>query len=196
MVQTMQPITRHLSIIAVDPGINLGVASLHYNYETKEVIVNDATTFVLAQYIDAFLSEVEQSRGIEVARTLAVEQILYQYCDNYLPDILVHETAFSSHGRVRFGNAVESFARLRENILAIKLAAYNFDTNLQVFTVNPVTVKYTVVGKKGNDKDDISSNLVKLSDLKIDCKTDHLDQHGWDAIAIGYTFIKKHVKGV
>ena len=185
-----------IKIVAVDPGNNMGLSFLEFNRESGRVKALDSHTILLDKYISNYYPELLDSHGTLLARTFAVGKIIGKYCDAWVPDFLVHETAFSAHGRGRFGNSVESFAVLRENILAIKLAAMNHDVSLKIVPINPQTVKYAVAGKQSNDKDDISEALVKLPDLDIECETKFLDQHSWDSMAIGYTFVKKNIMGV
>ena len=185
-----------LNIVSHDPGKSLGCAFLDVDTETKLVVARDAMTADLDKLIENYHPELLSSHGKLLARTFMVNKIVGKYCDAWEPDFLVHETAFSAHGRKGFGNAVEAFASLRENILAIKLAAMNYDITLPIKPINPSTVKYAVMGDKSSDKSEIKSGLLALPDLTITFDTQHLDQHGWDAIAIGYTFIKKQILGV
>lgn len=182
---------RQIKIVAIDPGVNMGMSALAFNRETQMMEVIDALTVNVDDYIKHYLSELEFYLGTEIARAKAVEKIIYNFCNAHCPDYLAHETAFSSHGRSRFGNAVQSFGRLSENILAIKLASFYFDSSMPIIEVNPTTVKFTVVGVKNNNKDDVSSALKELDDIILTDECDSLDQHGWDSIAIGYTFAKK-----
>lgn len=192
MEQTSQRILR---IVSIDPGINLGLACLEFNVDTNTVTALDSHTVVIDNYIKYYLPEMLEQHGTLLARTYAVGKVVSKYCSGWIPDFLAHETAFSSHGRSKFGNSVESFANLRENILAIKLGAVSYDSALKIVPVNPQTVKYAVIGKQNNDKADIAQGLQSLTDLVLDCETKFLDQHGWDAIAIGYTFVKKNILG-
>lgn len=194
MEQTTQP--QILKVVSVDPGNNLGIAFLEVNLDTCQVVARDATTVVLDKVINKYHPELVDTHDTLLARTFTVNQVVNRYCNAWEPDYIAHETAFSAHGRRGFGNSVESFASLRENILAIKLAAMQYDTGLIIVPINPSTVKYAVAGQKSDDKDQISKALKNLEDLELDCDTRYLDQHGWDAIAIGYTFIKKQILGV
>lgn len=185
-----------LRIVAVDPGNNMGLSFLEFDRDTMRVKCVDSHTVVIDRHIEVYWSELLATHGTLLARTYAIGKIVGKYCDGWTPDFLVHETAFSAHGRRGFGNSVESFASLRENILAIKLATMSANTSIRIIPINPQTVKYAVAGKQSNDKDDISNALRKLPDLDIECDTEFLDQHSWDSMAIGYTFVKKNILGV
>lgn len=192
MEQTSQQVLR---IVSVDPGINLGLSCLEFDLVTKRVKALDSHTVIIDNYIKYYMEELLEQHGTLLARTFAVNKVVGKYCEGWQPDFVVHETAFSSHGRSRFGNAVESFACLRENILAIKLAAVNYDSSIKIVPINPQTVKYAVINKQNNIKEDIAEGLRALPDLDIECETKFLDQHAWDSMAIGYTFVKKNILG-
>lgn len=133
--------------------------------------------------------------GTLLARTFTIGKYLGKYCEKHEPDYGCHETAFSAHGRRNFGNSVESFAKLRENILAIKLGMVQHDQEMPIVAINPQTVKYAVVGVQSSDKSQVTAAILAKEDLDITFDTQYLDEHGWDALAIGYTFIKKQILG-
>lgn len=189
--------TSHLirKVVSVDPGNNLGLACFEVNLATKQIVAIDAQTLVIDDVIKHFHEEMLDIHGTLLTRTFVIGKYLRSYCDKHEPDFGAHETAFSAHGRSRFGNSVESFAKLRENILAIKLAMMNYDGSMPIIPVNPQTVKYAVVGEQSSDKSKITKALLSKEDLTITFDTQYLDEHGWDALAIGYTFIKKQMLG-
>lgn len=193
MVKTHPQILR---VVGVDPGNYLGLSELEVDVETGLITVRDALTNDLDRLIGAHNPELLETHGKLLARTFMINRVVGNYCNSWEPDFIAHETAFSAHGRSKFGNAVESFACLRENILAIKLAAMNHDNSLRIIPINPMTVKYAVAGVQSSDKTSISDSLKVKDDLIIAMNTSYLDQHAWDAIAIAYTFIKKQILGV
>lgn len=184
-----------LRIVCVDPGINLGVSCLEVDVTTKQITTLDTHTLSLNDIANAHYSEMVESQGLVVTRIVVIEDALKKYASFWLPDFIVHETAFSAHGR-RFGGSIESFASLRENILGIKLAACRYDPTLPVIAVNPSTVKYCVVGEKSDDKNQMKLGLLSKTDLDLSSvNVDELDQHAIDSIGIGYTFIQKQIFG-
>lgn len=185
-----------LNVVGIDPGNSLGTACLSVDTESGQVTAHDATTVKIDDVIKYYHGSMLEVQGVLLTRTYVIGQVVNKYCQGWEPDYFCHETAFSAHGRERFGNSVESFASLRENILAIKLAALQYEPTMVIAPVNPNTVKYAVMDHKSSDKSEISTALKALPDLKILFNTEHLDQHGWDAIAIAYTFIKKRILGV
>lgn len=192
----MESTSRTLKIVAVDPGNNLGMACLEVDLDSKMIKAIDAHTLVLDDVLAYYHAEIVETHGNLLARTFAINKYLQKYCDKHEPDYGAHETAFSAHGRVRFGNSVESFAKLRENILAIKLAMMHHSSTMAIIPINPQTVKYAVVGAQSGDKSAVTKALLAKEDLTLDFDHKYLDEHGWDAIAIGYTFIKKQILGV
>lgn len=185
-----------IKVCSVDPGINLGLACLEVNVDAKTIKVIEAETLVIDDIAKYHYPEILETQGVLLTRTFIINKYVGKYCEKHDVDFVVHETAFSSHGRVRFGNAVESFAKLRENILAIKLAAMNYCSRIPIVPVNPMTVKMVVCGHQSSDKDQVSKSLLAKEDLEIDFDPKYLDEHGWDAMAIGYSFIKKRLLGV
>ena len=64
----------------------------------------------------------------------------------------------------------------------------------KLFAINPTSVKMCVVGEKSNDKNAVTSALLKDSQLNFsNVDTNKLDQHSADAIAIGVTCIRNHL---
>lgn len=191
----MELTSRLLKIVAVDPGNNLGMACLEVDLSTGLITAIDAHTLVIDDIIKTYHEELVEKHGTLLARTHTIGKYLVKYCEKHEPDYGCHETAFSAHGRSRFGNSVESFAKLRENILAIKLGMMQYDQEMLIAPINPQTVKYAVVGAQSSDKSQVSAAIKAKEDLNITFDTQYLDEHSWDALAIGYTFIKKQILG-
>ena len=185
-----------LNVVGIDPGNSLGTACLSVDTETCQITAHDSTTVDIDNVIKYYHEEMLSVHGTLLTRTYVIGEVVGKYCQAWEPDYFCHETAFSAHGRQKFGNSIESFASLRENILAIKLASMKYEPTLPICPVNPNTVKYAVMDHKSSDKAEIATALKALPDLTIMFNTDNLDQHGWDAMAIAYTFIKKRILGV
>ncbi len=185
-----------LRFISVDPGVNLGVSCLEVNLKTRKILVLDSHTLKLNDIADGYYADLVEHQGLALARIIIIEDALKKYIEHWVPDYAVHETAFSAHGR-QFGGSIESFASLRENILGIKLAICRYNRTLPIIAINPSTVKYVVVGVKSDDKDQIKKALITKEDLDLsNVDLEYADQHELDSIAIGYTFVHKHVFGV
>lgn len=191
----MELTSRLLKIVSVDPGNNLGMACLEVDLSTGMITAIDAHTLVIDDVIKTYHEELLEMHGTLLARTFTIGKYLGKYCEKHEPDYGCHETAFSAHGRLKFGNSVESFAKLRENILAIKLAMMQHNPEMPIAAINPQTVKYAVVGVQSSDKSAVTKAILAKEDLNITFDTQYLDEHGWDALAIGYTFIKKQILG-
>lgn len=183
-------------VIAVDPGVNLGLACIEVDMNNRELKVLDAHTCSLNKVAEEDFPELIELVGIQLTRIHLMNKVIGKYIRCWDPDYLTHETAFSAHGRGMNSGSIESFASLRENILGIKMASLNADQNIPIIPTNPSTVKYRVIGKKNSDKDQMLDGVKSLSDLDSTLvDLDKLDQHGVDAIAIGYTFIIDKIFG-
>lgn len=191
----MELTSRLLKIVSVDPGNNLGMACLEVDLSTGMITAIDAHTLVIDDVIKTYHEELLEMHGTLLARVFTIGKYLGKYCEKHEPDYSCHETAFSAHGRRNFGNSVESFAKLRESILAIKLAMMQHNPEMLIAAINPQTVKYAVVGAQSSDKSAVTKAILAKEDLNISFDTQYLDEHGWDALAIGYTFIKKQILG-
>lgn len=178
-----------MRILSIDPGVNMGFAVLDYDGMMIDVL--DVYTCKIDNHVEHHLSDILRVNGITVARSMAIDELVTHMLNKWQVDYLCHETAYSSHGRMNFGrNVVEPFAKLRENILSIVLAYARYDRLNGAFPINPMTVKSVVVGERSNDKDAVYKALMQKTDITYQCSTANLDQHSWDAIAIGYTFLK------
>lgn len=186
----------NIRFVSIDPGVNLGISCLEVEVATKRTIVLDSHTLRLNDVANAHYAELVEAQGLPLARIIIIEDALKKYLAHWTPNYVIHETAFSAHGR-RFGGSIESFASLRENILGIKLAACRYDNTLPIIPINPSTVKYVVAGEKSDDKEMIKKALIDKVDLDLsNVSLEFADQHELDSIAIGYTFVHKHIFGV
>ena len=179
-----------LRLVAIDPGNNLGSAVIDFDYDGKELIVQDFYTLNLARHIPT------DEETPDITTILNRQAMLTRFLKNYLevwsPNIACHETAYVPH---RGGGAsISSFASLTSNIMMIKLSFRESSKEMPVFTINPTSVKMCVVGEKSNDKNAVTSALLKDSQLNFsNVDTNKLDQHSADAIAIGVTCIRNHL---
>ncbi len=179
-----------LRLVAIDPGNNLGSAVIDFDYDAKELIVQDFYTLNLARHIPT------DEETPDITTILNRQAMLTRFLKNYLevwsPNIACHETAYVPH---RGGGAsISSFASLTSNIMMIKLSFRESSKEMPVFAINPTSVKMCVVGEKSNDKNAVTSALLKDSQLNFsNVDTNKLDQHSADAIAIGVTCIRNHL---
>ncbi len=101
-----------LRIVAVDPGVNLGVAVIDFYLKTKKFKVMDAYTLNLSKYIPS--DDENNNREISLKRLTELKRFLKHYLKVWKPDIGAHETAYVPH---RGGGAsIYSYASLIENI--------------------------------------------------------------------------------
>ena len=180
-----------LRIVAVDPGVNLGVAVIDFYLKTKKFKVMDAYTLNLSKYIPS--DDENNNREISLKRLAELKRFLKHYLKVWKPDIGAHETAYVPH---RGGGAsIYSYASLIENILTIKFSFIESASDARIFEVNPTLVKTTIVGFKSSDKSLILKALIADEDIdlsSIDLNT--LNQHNADAIGIGITCLKNNLR--
>ena len=180
-----------LRIVAVDPGVNLGVAVIDFYLKTKKFKVIDAYTLNLSKYIPS--DDENNNREISLKRLAELKRFLKHYLKVWKPDIGAHETAYVPH---RGGGAsIYSYASLIENILTIKFSFIESASDARIFEVNPTLVKTTIVGFKSSDKSLILKALIADEDIdlsSIDLNT--LNQHNADAIGIGITCLKDNLR--
>ncbi len=180
-----------LRIVAVDPGVNLGVAVIDFYLKTKKFKVMDAYTLNLSKYIPS--DDENNNREISLKRLTELKRFLKHYLKVWKPDIGAHETAYVPH---RGGGAsIYSYASLIENILTIKFSFIESASDARIFEVNPTLVKTTIVGFKSSDKSLILKALIADEDIdlsSIDLNT--LNQHNADAIGIGITCLKDNLR--
>lgn len=180
-----------LRIVAVDPGVNLGVAVIDFYLKTKKFKVMDAYTLNLSKYIPS--DDENNNREISLKRLAELKRFLKHYLKVWKPDIGAHETAYVPH---RGGGAsIYSYASLIENILTIKFSFIESASDARIFEVNPTLVKTTIVGFKSSDKSLILKALIADEDIdlsSIDLNT--LNQHNADAIGIGITCLKDNLR--
>lgn len=178
-----------IRICAVDPGVNLGVATIDFDLKEKIFKVRHAFTLDLSRFIPA--DEEQDKRSIVLQRLTTVKTFIKSYLETWQPHYGAHETAYVPHGGG--GASVYSYASLIENIICIKFGFIESSSDIKVFEINPTTVKMSTVGYKSSDKTLILKSLiadpmVDLSEIDIT----RLNQHNADAIAIGITCIREN----
>lgn len=178
-----------LRIVAVDPGVNLGVATIDFDLKTKKFIVKHAYTLDLSRFIPS--DENDDKRNIVLKRLTTIKGFLKQYLTTWQPHYGAHETAYVPHGRG--GASVYSYASLIENIISIKFGFIESSSDIKVFEINPTTVKMCIVGYKSSDKNLVLKSLIADPDVDLsEIDVTRLNQHNADAIGIGITCIREN----
>ncbi len=179
----------NIRIVAVDPGVNLGVAVIDFNLKEKIFKVKHAFTLDLSRFIPS--DEETDKRTLVIQRLTTVKAFLKEYLKTWEPNFGAHETAYVPH---RGGGAsIYSFASLVENIISIKFAFIESAKDSKIFEVNPTTMKICIVGFKSSDKTLVLKALkadptIDLSEIDVS----RLNQHNADAIGIGITAIREN----
>ncbi len=177
-------------LIAVDPGVNLGLAIIDFDYDSKMLVVQDSHTLNLSRYIP--VDEEQPEVSVVLNRLAELKRFVKNYIKIWSPQIACHETAYVPH---RGGGAsIYSFASLTENIISIKFSFRESSKEMPVFAINPTSVKMCVVGEKSSDKNAVLNALIKDEFVDLsNVDAGRLDQHSADAIAIGITCIRNHL---
>lgn len=182
-------VPNNIRIVAVDPGVNLGVATIDFDLKEKKFKVKHAYTLDLGRYIP--VDEDQDKRSMIMKRLTTVKEFIKSYLESWQPNYGAHETAYVPHGGG--GASVYSYASLIENIICIKFAFIESSSDIKVFEINPTTVKMSTVGYKSSDKTLIlkaliADPMIDLSEIDVT----RLNQHNADAIAIGITCIREN----
>ena len=173
--------TDHYRLISIDPGSrNMGLAFTEVNLLTREITVVEAETVVVDLFLR--LHEGEYSFGEIIERQLIISGVLKSTCERVEPHAFVAEDFYLA------GNAT-AYRSLAECMLTAKNAVLQYNNNVKflLYTASNIKKKIGVSGTSG-DKAAVKEAVLKLNNLSIssDIDTDALDQHAWDAIAVGY----------
>lgn len=179
-----------LRLVSVDPGSNLGLACMEVDTERRVITPLDCLTVDLNKLMIHHQADNAESFDYRLVRLGQCRRVVTKYMA-WSPEIVVHETAYVPQKGM---GSISSYASLIENILTIRNAVYDFDRSILLRSIDPSTIKYAVVGKKSPDKNEIKHALVTKDNLdlsKVD--TTKLDQHAFDAIAIGYAYVVRNL---
>lgn len=178
-------------ICAIDPGTDtLGVSILYVDLLEGTITLVDAFTWDASKYIEANHHQT-LLWGPRFARIAYHRNNLYELLIRYQPNLVVAESPFMG----RFPQAFESLVEVRS---AISLALYSYNPALPLELMDPPTAKKGVgaIVKKGS-KENVQECVKALSDLiwQLPYPLEQLDEHCYDAIAVGYTTAKSVLRG-
>jgi Holliday junction resolvasome RuvABC endonuclease subunit len=179
-------------IVGIDPGSDtLGFAALAVNVMTLEIVESVAFTFSGSKLAnDGWYGDMH---GARAARIAALSEKVAQQLRFYQPNLVASESPFYSQFRP------QAYGALTETVDAIRNAVWSYDCWLDLFMIDPPTVKKSV-GARNPTKDmshDEKKSLVKwalmaLPDLNYNGPTplNMLDEHSIDALAVAYTRLR------
>lgn len=171
-------------ILGIDNGTNtVGFALLECNVRTGHVTVIDAFTLeakkISHRYGDLFVNHDELH-----CRMLGISDTLRDVLHHYNPDVVCVESPFDYPGRA------DAFAKLSVVLSHLRFTVYAFDPLITFTTVTPMEAKKAVgAGTYIGGKEPIRDAVSRLHDVTYanGVCTSVLDEHGIDAIAVGYT---------
>ena len=131
--------------------------------------------------------------GKQYSKQCALGEAFAELLTEYNPDIVVSEGPFAH----KFINA---YASLKMLILVIKQKAHAV-LDKPLYEVQPTEAKLIISGKGTATKDDVKSSILNVRKDIIFKKGDRVNkanasEHEFDAIAVGYCFIKKYLPGL
>ncbi|BDD79596.1 hypothetical protein [Burkholderia phage FLC9] len=173
-------------IAGIDPGSEtLGFGALKVDVVTLQIVESTAFTFVGSKLADSegWFGGVH---GARAARIRAHEDNLVQVFRYYQPNLVASESPFYSQFRP------QAYGALTETVDAIRSALWRYDCWLDLFMIDPPTVKKSVGASSHAKKDEVKAALMALPDLNYNGPTPIalLDEHSVDALAVAYCRLK------
>lgn len=181
-----------LVVTGIDPGTNrLGIADYWLDPFTLEIQRSSAFTLCLDRYANrsAFYSELYGDRYVRLRMARA---LLFEHFERVGTSVLASESPFFKRRNA------SAFEPLIETLGAIRDAAIEYDPNIGLYRIDPISVKQCVGAPvrvpKGQDiKAPVKRAVMALSDLRYSGETPIalLDEHSIDSLAVGYTYIRR-----
>ncbi len=179
-----------MNILAIDPSsTSVGVARYLVNTNTDNILSIEAGTINLDSYnYDPMLFNSLHSD--KTIRLIKLEHKFTELLNDINPDVVVCESAFYNPSRPN------AFASLTEVIFLLNTLTIKYNRNIKFITLPPKTIKEAIGSLKITDKgkDPVKESIIKIPQIYnlVNNFIDNLDNHAIDAIAVGYTFLKKY----
>lgn len=179
-----------LIVVGIDPGsskLGFSVVSVDLSTGVRTLIYSgtiDATKAITRDSVYALV------RGKRDARLSYIGREIFRLLDEYSPELVAVESAFAQRYRI------SAYEALIETMAVIRATVWQYSHVIQLYKVDPVTVKNHVgVSHIKTDKLDVEKAVKALYTESRVCDIDGLDEHAYDAIAIAHTAIDKLVDG-
>lgn len=174
-------------VVGIDPGTDtLGVACLELDLEEQRIGLADARTFHGSRMLGPRQS-LMGVHGSRFARLDGLEEALVDYFYQAQPHAVCSESPYLNK---RFPT---TFAALTESLTSIRRALIRYDDRIPLHTVDPAKAKAAlgVSGKSGDKL--LVQRAVEALNLPNPNGVDYrlLDEHSFDAIAIGHFEINR-----
>lgn len=171
-------------VIGLDPGSsNLGFSLVENTLDGTPSTVKESYTVKLKDTKFGY-SSIGEQHGSRVVRLMIMHDEVLNLLRTHRPHSVVIESNY-------LGKFATSFAALVECVFIIRQAVYAYDPFMQLYLVDPTTVKINTGMKKvkGTDKEDVRRHLRACESLEWDVDIDTLDEHAVDASAIAYYYV-------
>lgn len=171
-------------VVGFDPGSsNLGFSLVENTLDGKPSTVKDSFTVKLKDTKLGY-SSIGEQHGSRIVRLMIMQDEVLNLLRTHKPHAVVIESNY-------LGKFATSFAALVECVFVIRQAVYDYDPFMQLYLVDPTTVKINTGMKKvkGTDKEDVRRHLRACENLEWDIDIDSLDEHAVDASAIAYYYV-------
>lgn len=165
----------------------MGVSVIEFDCVSQAIISTHAFTIDAKRL--AINTSFDESFGNRLARIEALRQSLIYYFCHYRPTVTICESPFIGISRP------QAYGALTETICAVRQALSEYDPFQTLYSIDPPSAKIGV-GAPGNAKKDVM--LAKVCELAPVLNYPGgltalaaLDEHSIDAIAIGYSMLKR-----
>ena len=165
----------YFSIVAIDPGNNLGVAIFTINSVDMSIVNIECKLYVLSDNVDMS----NPSRRM-VNKLLYIGKICEHINNTYKPLILFTESAFINK---RFPMAIMNLAPIMS---MVQVGFLQVNPNIKIVEYPPKYVKKYIGAGGGADKDDMSKYIDINPEIKQHIDSKLISEHEVDAIAIAY----------
>jgi Holliday junction resolvasome RuvABC endonuclease subunit len=168
-------------IMAIDPGTNtLGVCVIDVDLVRRTMSLIFVGTFHASRSVNRIVN----NYNVFTERLLRIkfhEQNIVRLLYQYQPHCFIAESPYMG----KFANAFESLVELKTTIRKV---LWYYDPAMTLELVDPPTAKMAVGAKvfKGS-KENVQESVIKYKDLQwnLPDNTIVIDEHGYDAIAVG-----------
>lgn len=177
---------QEFTIMAIDPGLNnTGVAIYRMQTEPVKVLSITAMTLKAERLIDD--SGLDDEDFMErLHKRYAMGRALKRLLETYDPCIFVSESPFFDRRKPG------SFAVLTEVLSELFDTVIAYNPLIRTSVVEPLLVKKVlgVAGQKGKEVVKEAMEKERYIIERLSVPLDHLDEHGIDAVGVGYTWLK------
>ncbi len=178
------------TILSIDPSSNFtGIAVFKVDNYSGSILSIEADTIAVGKLVyDPGISE--ELHTERIIKMLKLQNKFFQLLTEVQPQIIVSEGSFYNPMMPM------AFGSLTEVISILHRTCIDYDKEMPFVTLSPKTIKSAISSLKTTDKGkdiikDSIKNIPEVYDL-VSNFIDKLDNHGIDAIAVGYAFLKNY----